>query len=150
MKKACDLSLAQVLRKFNDQSKFDDSFRVSVPLESSSTVTLPIRWTINCRGPHPRSWGMTILMDNVRIDGVDHEQRVKDHRGQIGSGWHRHIWNPASKHSDDKECLDGFGNFVTRREFVRDGCELLRIELRESGDEDYGTTGLLFGQGIDG
>jgi hypothetical protein len=87
---------------------------------------------------------MTLLMDNLRIDGIDHEERVDDHRGYTGTGWHRHIWNADVRHSEAKECLEGFGQFGSRLDFVRDACGLLGIELKEGGGEEDGIPGLLF------
>ena len=84
------------------------------------------------------------MLDNVRIDGIDHEQRFVDHRGNIGTGWHRHIWKSDLRHSEAKEVLGGFGNFGSRRDFIRDASAVLGIELNQSGDEHYATTGLLF------
>jgi hypothetical protein len=83
-------------------------------------------------------------MDDWRIDGVDHEQRFRDSEGNIRSGWHRHIWSANSKDGYSKEHLDDFGKLNSRRDFVRDASDLLGIELKEAGGEDYGTPGLLF------
>lgn len=87
---------------------------------------------------------MALILDDIRIDGIDHEVRVSDHRGHIGAGWHRHLWQADAKNCISKECLDDFGNFGTRLDFVRDASEVLGIELNEIGGDADGTTGLLF------
>jgi hypothetical protein len=90
-----------------------------------------------------------LLLENLRIDGIDHEPKIRDHHGHIGAGWHRHLWNPVAGNSDSKECLSNFGQFDERRDFIRSACEVLGIELKMSGGEDYGTSGLLFSQRTD-
>ncbi len=87
---------------------------------------------------------MALVLDDIRIDGIDHEVRLVDYRGHIGTGWHRHIWQADGKHCLLKECLDNFGGFGTRLDFVRDASEVLGIELNGTGGDADGTTGLLF------
>lgn len=146
--KPCGLSLGGVLDKFQD-GKFDYFFRVPILLDSGLPLIIPLRWAISCRGARPNCWRTTLLLENIRFDGVDFEPKFLDHLGITRHGWHRHIWNPVTGNSDPKEALEDFGNFGTRREFVRDACRVLGIELKASGGGGDGTTGLLFSQTVD-
>lgn len=83
------------------------------------------------RGDRPMSWAMAILLNNQRIDGIDWEPSVQDHRGKSHDckGWHRHIWTPANADTE-KECLPNF-NPTTIREFLLQGLEILKVQLRK-------------------
>jgi hypothetical protein len=86
----------------------------------------------------PEAWAMSVLFQNQRIDGIDWERRVEDHRGKQFncSGWHRHVWklNDADGH---KECLKQF-NPKTFGEFLRIGFAVLNVQLEGSDDADGG------------
>ena len=77
------------------------------------------------------SWAMAILLNNQRIDGIDWEPIVQDHRGKSHDckGWHRHIWTSANADTE-KECLPNF-NPATIREFLLRGLEILKVQLRK-------------------
>jgi len=98
--KPCGLTATEVHYKFTGEGKFDYRFNVLVPIKSNSSVSIPIRWTMSCRSFNALCWKTSLLLENVRFDGIDYEQRVKDHRGFLGSGWHRHIWESALQHGD--------------------------------------------------
>jgi hypothetical protein len=94
-----------------------------------------IRLVIRARSPLPEGWAMAILLNNSRIDGIDWEQRVGDHRGKCFNcrGWHRHMWKPAGADAN-KECISGFSP-TTLREFVETSFAALNIDLKEeTGD----------------
>ena len=71
---------------------------------------------------------MAVLLP-TRIDGIDWEQRVEDHRGAKFNcrGWHRHVWKPLGK-DRHKECIKGF-NPTSPREFIRLGFKILNVQL---------------------
>ncbi len=72
---------------------------------------------------------MAILYNNQRIDGIDWEARVEDHRGHSFNckGWHRHIWSAARK-DKLKECLKGFAP-QTIEQFLHGGFKILNVKL---------------------
>jgi hypothetical protein len=98
----------------------------------ASGVTLPIRLIIRVRAPRLEKWAMAIVFKDQRIDGIDWEARVNDHRGTEFncSGWHRHIWKPDGL-DIHKECLPTFVPNPNRRAFIIDGFAVLNIQLRE-------------------
>ena len=81
-------------------------------------------------------WAMSILLNNQRIDGIDWEPLVRDHRGKAHNcrGWHRHIWNPATV-DKLKECLPKF-NPSNVRDFILGGFKILNVQLRRGGMRD--------------
>jgi hypothetical protein len=150
MTKPCRLSLGEVLGKFDENGTFDFAFTLRLQLDSGSSMPFQMRWIIRCRSEDETCWSSRLLLDNWAIDGVDCERRFVCLDGSRATGWHRHIWDISTASCDGhKEPLGGFGNFESRRHFVRDVSNILGLELRQHGGEEHGTTGLLFGQGID-
>jgi hypothetical protein len=100
-------------------------------------LSVTVRVIVRIRSKFPESWAMAILMP-TRIDGIDWERRVEDHRGEKFncSGWHRHVWKPQGK-DRHKECLTGF-NPTTPREFIRLGFKVLNVQLERGGDDARG------------
>jgi hypothetical protein len=144
--KPCEFSLGDLSAKFRD-GRFDVPTRAIFPVgaDTETLLTIPFRWLVSCRGEHQRCWSSSLVLDGIRIDCIDFEERVKDRRGFIGSGWHRHFWDDEERGCElTKECLGGFGNFGSRLDFVRDASQLLGIELRKDGGQGYGETGMLF------
>lgn len=150
MAKPCGLSLTEVVRKFDDDGRCDFTFSVRVPLDSGSHMLLQLRWIIRCRSQDQTCWASALLLDNWPIDRIDHERRFMSLEGIMTQGWHRHIWDAVAASCESrKEILGGFGNFATKRNFVRDVSNIFGLEFRREGDEEHGTTSLLFGEGID-
>ena len=89
---------------------------------------------------------MSIIFHNERINGIDWEQRVHDHRGKKFdcSGWHRHIWK-ANGGDAHKQCLPRF-KVKTLEDFIVDGFKILNVQLERSksnADDLFGNqTGL--------
>src|SRR5579863_5700811 len=81
------------------------------------------------RGDKPASWAMSVLMNNQRIDGIDWEATVQDHRGKDCTGWHRHIWTAAAADTL-KECLPDFKP-ETIRDFLLSGFRVLKVQLKK-------------------
>jgi len=98
-----------------------------------------VRVIVRARSSIPEAWAMSVLFDNERIDGIDYEQVVKDHRGEKHncSGWHRHIWKPHEGADKFKECIKAFAP-TSFREFVRLGFGILNVELRRGGHDASG------------
>jgi hypothetical protein len=109
-------------------------------------ITGTIRFIIRSRGSMPESWAMAVLLDNERVDGIDWEYVVHDHRGTRFdcTGWHRHMWKQdgANRH---KECLPKFSP-ASREQFVLEGCTLLKVKLggrlRDDRQMRLGQTGI--------
>ncbi len=109
----------------NSRGTYDD--RASVKGISGYAVRVVVR----VKSPHPQSWAMAILLNNERVDGIDWEQRVADHRGKQHdcSGWHRHVWKLQGRDTN-KECLQGFAP-SSAREFLRLGFSVLNVHLKK-------------------
>jgi hypothetical protein len=92
-----------------------------------------VRVVARARWPRPERWAVAILLNNQRIDGIDWELSVKDHRGKKHNctGWHRHIWTPSAQDTL-KECLPDFkaGNL---REFLENSFRILNVQLKKGG-----------------
>jgi hypothetical protein len=88
-----------------------------------------VRLIVRARGRIPESWAMAVLFNNERIDGIDWENVVRDHRGAKFNckGWHRHVWKPngSDRH---KECLPKFRP-TSREDFVVEGFKILKVTL---------------------
>ena len=58
-----------------------------------------VRIIIRCRRDIAECWAMAVLFNDQRVDGIDWERTVEDHRGKKHNcnGWHRHIWSVATK-----------------------------------------------------
>ena len=116
--------------------RFLHPFTVSVETDSA-IHRISLRWAMNRRSTHPRNWSMALIMANVRIDGVDFEERVDDYRGHRCSGWHRHIWDTDTESCERcKECLSDFGPFNLFPEFVLAASTVLGIEFEEEEERD--------------
>jgi len=93
-----------------------------------------VRVVIKVRAPLVQSWAMSIILDgNGRIDGIDWEARVNDHRGKAHhcKGWHRHMWKPGTLDTH-KECLPDFDPGLTAREFIFAGFKVLNVRVQNS------------------
>lgn len=92
------------------------------------------RFTISCKNRDYTCWAMALLKNNTRVDGIDWEARVRDHRGHNCSGWHRHLWDRKTGTADNKkQCLENFAP-KSVNEFIDQGAALLNIEIREDGN----------------
>lgn len=83
------------------------------------------------RSDKPFSWAMSVLLNDQRIDGIDWEPLVHDHRGKAHdcNGWHRHMWTPADTDTL-KECLPAF-NPQTVKDFILAGFKVLKVQLKK-------------------
>jgi hypothetical protein len=103
------------------------------------TLTEPVRVVLRARHVLPESWALAVLLNNERIDGIDWERTVRDHRGKQFdcSGWHRHIWKLHGGAGAYKQCLPDF-NPSELRCFIRTGFKLLNVQLGRGGDDARG------------
>lgn len=92
-----------------------------------------MRVVITCKSRDFTCWAMAIVWRGVRIDGIDWEAVVRDHRGNKCRGWHRHVWDERTSTADGKECLETF-HPTSMRGFVEDGLRVMGVELKEGGD----------------
>jgi len=82
-------------------------------------------------------WAMSIVVEpHGRIDGIDWEQTVRDHRGKAHNctGWHRHMWKPASL-DRHKECLQHFDP-KSIKDFIVSGFEILNVQIKKGASSD--------------
>lgn len=99
-------------------------------------ISANVRVVVRARHTQPESWAMAVIVGR-RIDGIDWERVVRDHRGKAFdcSGWHRHIWDPTTQDAL-KECLPSF-NPTSFDKFIRDGFRILNVQLgKGDGDAD--------------
>lgn len=147
--KYCGLSLSSILSKISGISKapnagrFDHRFSVDVEIDGGSQISVLLRWAMLRRNVKPHNWAMSLLLNDRRIDCIDHEWTVLDHRGYTCTGWHRHVWDPATQSCEvKKECLTGFGPFTTFSEFVVSGCSTMAIKLEEEDPKNESSASL--------
>lgn len=85
---------------------------------------------------------MALLLHTVRIDGIDLEASYVDKHGNRRSGWHRHVWNAATKEAEKlKEQIDNLDNVDTIEEFLIRSFQVMNITLNRL---DYGNYELRF------
>ena len=100
--KQLGVNLLVILRALEHNGTFDGVAKVRGMLG-------PTRVIVRCRSRDSESWAMSVIFEGERIDGVDWEKTVEDHRGKAHkcSGWHRHIWKYVGR-DKHKECLPRF------------------------------------------
>jgi hypothetical protein len=124
-RKLIDLTASEFRQVLRGQRRA--KYPVKVPRFKASVI-----FAIAVRNQDFTCWQMALLVNDVRVGGVDWEGRVHDHRGHKCSGWHKHIW--IAKSAKSKECLPDFSP-NTPWEFVRLGLGVLNIDLRKGGDD---------------
>ncbi len=130
--KRIDFSLASLEASLTENGGDFDTRAVVHRRNASIRIVIRTR-----RADKPYSWAMAVLLNNQRIDGIDWEPTVQDHRGKSHncSGWHRHIWT-AARADTDKECLPGFSP-ASVREFLSRGLALLGVQLQQEEQHDH-------------
>lgn len=95
-----------------------------------------VRIVVRTRSHLPEGWAMAIIFNTTRVDGIDWERRVEDHRGKAFdcTGWHRLIWKIKGG-ALHKECLPKF-NPGSKEDFLRSGFALLNVRLERGGDDE--------------
>jgi hypothetical protein len=103
----------------------DGTFDEIVKVRGIAGIT---RLIIRSRGLIPEAWAMALLFNQERVDGIDWEHVVRDHRGAKFNckGWHRHIWKPGSL-DRNKECLPKFSP-LSREDFLLAGFQVLKVK----------------------
>jgi hypothetical protein len=130
-KKRLVITLSDLQSRIAANGNFDEPAKIR-------DVSGSIRVVVRARSRIPQSWAMSILLNNARIDGIDWEGVVHDHRGKNSdcTGWHRHIWKPRGLDAN-KECLPEFSP-AEIRDFVTVGFGLLNVELKRGEDNASG------------
>jgi hypothetical protein len=86
------------------------------------------------RAQYFMKWAMSVVAEpHGRIDGIDWERKIDDHRGKTHncSGWHRHMWKPGSM-DRHKECLKDFAP-KTIKDFIVSGFRVLNVQIKKEG-----------------
>ncbi len=122
-KKKIPLAADDLFRAISGNGKIDQKLTVK-------GVRASIRLIITMRNADFYCWSMALLVNNLRVAGVDWEGRVHDHRGHRCSGWHKHVWTPKIGSADRKECLDQFN--------PSSGWDFVKLGLRVMGFEPLG------------
>lgn len=105
-------------------------------------VIANVRIAVRVRRPDVfYKWAMSVIYNGQRIDGIDWEPTVMDHRGPKHNcrGWHRHIWKVKTADTL-KECLPEFDP-QSVREFLLNGFRLINVQLKK---EERDREGKLF------
>lgn len=94
-------------------------------------LTAIVRVIVRVRAPTVSKWAMAIVLGR-RIDGIDWEAVVHDHRGKAHncSGWHRHMWKPESLDTH-KECLPDFNPQPDIKSFIIAGFKVLKVDIKK-------------------
>jgi hypothetical protein len=133
--KRLDLTLTEVKLAMDENDGLLRNAVLHVP-----RIRGQLRLNVRCRSQLPGAWQMSIVLYSPRFDGrldcIDWEGQFVDVNGQIGSGFHRHIWDHAVMSCDLlKISLPQF-NPATVQEFVGMGFAMMRVAPRE--EEAYG------------
>lgn len=105
------LHLAEQIRsedKYFNNSRLEVANRIfandQIELETEhSTVSdggqvwVPIKLAIAVR--QRKYWSAALILQQVRIDGIDWQPAYPLVDGTVGRGWHRHEWNPDEQHA---------------------------------------------------
>lgn len=101
-------------------------------VKSPSLKGHTLRFMLACTHSHPPAWRSTLLMDNVRIAGIDHQLNYPKPDGTRGSGWHRHKWCPVAGNADEHLEAPEL-SFSGVEDFIRECLAWYRISLKEGG-----------------
>jgi hypothetical protein len=130
-KKLLGITIAQLQQQMDSNG---GAFEGVAPVRG---LGIKVRVFVRMRSEKPESSAMSVVWQ-TRIDGIDWERRVKDHRGSKHdcSGWHRHVWKPIGK-DVHKECLKNF-NPAMPHEFIRLGLQVLNVQLSRESEHANG------------
>jgi hypothetical protein len=127
--KGLGITLEQLKKNLDeDKGSFDQTAKVR-------GLSITVRVIVRARHALPESWAMSILFNNKRVDGIDWERRVSDHRGKKYdcTGWHRHIWDVRLRDAL-KECLPEFKP-DSLQYFIITGFKILNVQLERSSQD---------------
>jgi hypothetical protein len=127
--KPLDVTLAELKAEIDAA---DGDLRRSVPLKRFSGS---LRLMIRCRHDIPRSWGMSLILDNAMIDCVHyHRTDYTNTEGIRTAGWHRDLMESGK--NVGRKTLDAF-NPQSVDEFILRVLKIFKITLKE-GNADAG------------
>lgn len=111
-----------------------------VQVSDGGTHTAQLRLNVRTRSETPLAWTISLKLHGIRIDCIDHEARFKAYDGQIGRGWHRHMWDADAESAERlKTPVSGLDGVITREDFLMRALQVMRVNL----DDKYGANELL-------
>ena len=129
-----DVSLQEIEWDLTDGGKFSRDSEIVLE-DNGEEITAVVGLRVSSGGSQ-NGWTIALLLHQERIDGIDFEQRYIDYEGNQKSGWHRHLWDAATKSCKVRKMevadLDNVGDL---RQFLMIGFNLLGIVLNKA---DYG------------
>lgn len=139
-----DISQAEIERQLEHSGKF--KFEGELPLEDDGEeVTIPLHLHIASTNG-PEAWSVAITLHSVRIDCIDRESKYRDVEGNDQTGWHRHLWDAASKSCEDHKVLvQDLGDEISLHDFLVRCFGLMRILLNR---DDHGNYELRFSEDL--
>lgn len=100
------------------------------------TLSVRLRLSIPYRSNLPVAWRCSLIMFNVRIDGICHHLTAPDGRGGACRGWHRHEWDIVKRSCNDlRNPLPEFDPGDTIEAFVVRCCEVMNIRATEGAEQ---------------
>jgi hypothetical protein len=106
--------------------------------DEGELVAMRLRLNVSApRETNQFSWKIALKLHDVRIDGIDHHERLPLPNGKPGpGGWHRHEWDPRRKNADGRRVrIDGFDKGLSSlRMFLLKSFHELRIEVNRRDD----------------
>jgi hypothetical protein len=97
-------------------------------------ILIKLRLCIPYRCEIPEAWSCSLIMFNVKVDGIDYHVKAPDGRGGTCRGWHRHEWDTVKKKCDHlRNPLPDFKPGDTIESFVSSCCEVLNIYAANEG-----------------
>jgi len=139
-----DISQAEIERQLAHSGKF--KFESEIILDDEGLeVTIPIHLHVGYTNG-PEGWSVALVLHNERIDCIDWESRYHDPDGNRQDGWHRHVWDHASKTCQQRKIPIGdLNNEISLRDFLIRCFTLMGILLNR---DDHGNPELQFNQNV--
>ena len=89
-----DVSVPEMVRSVTDAGEINARCEHCVSTDGGE-VYVELKLRVGGSPVSPDSWAVAMIMQNRRIDGIDHEDWFNDIDGNECEGWHRHMWNPS-------------------------------------------------------
>ncbi len=109
---------------------FTHDVQVGVDLK----VSVKLRLCVPYRCQILEAWSCSLVMFNIKVDGIDYHVRADDGRGGICRGWHRHEWDPRKRKCDHlRNPLPDFNPGDTIEMFLENCCRVMKIDATDKG-----------------
>lgn len=97
-------------------------------------VPVKLRLCVPYKCHIPEAWSCSLIMFNVKVDGIDFHVKADDGRGGICKGWHRHEWDVLKRKCDHlRNPLPDFHPGDTIEMFLENCCGVMEIYAKSEG-----------------